>query len=172
MQKIALSFAAGLLALAATGAHAQAFWKWRDASGQVHIGDTPPPPGTPAKNILSGPSAGAAPVLATTTAAPASAAASAGDSALERRKKLADQEKADKDKADRAELDAKNAAIRKDNCARAQAMLGPVQDGQRIARINANGEREMLDDTTRAIEVKHLQDSIAANCAAAPAAAQ
>ena len=170
MQKIALSFAAGLLALAATGAHAQAFWKWRDASGQMHIGDTPPPPGTPAKNIISGPSAGTSPVLAAPIAAPASAPA--GDSTLEKRKKLADQEKADKDKADRAELDAKNAAIRKDNCTRAQTMLGPLQDGQRVTRINANGEREVLDDTGRAAEIKHVQDAIASNCGAAPAAAQ
>jgi len=169
MQKIALSFAAGLLALAATGAHAQAFWKWRDASGQMHIGDTPPPPGTPAKNIISGPSGGAGPVLTTPASAAAPASAPAGDSALERKKKLADQTKADKDKADRAELDAKNAAIRKDNCARAQSMLKPLQDGERVARVNANGEREVLDDAGRVAEIKRTQDAIASNCGAAPA---
>ena len=164
MQKIALSLAAGLLALAATGAHAQAFWKWRDASGQMHIGDTPPPPGTPAQNIISGPSAGVGPTLTAPGAAPASAPA--GDSTLERRKKLADQEKADKAKADRADLEAKNAAIRRDNCARAQSMLKPLQDGERVARINDKGEREVLDDAGRAAEIKRTQDAVASNCSA------
>ena len=173
MQKIALSFAAGLLALAAAGAHAQALWKWRDASGQMHISDTPPPPGTPAKNILSGPPGGVAPAPMLTTPAPAAAANAstpAGDSVLEKRKKLADQEKADKVKADRADLEAKNAAIRKDNCARAQSTLKPLQDGERVARVNDKGEREVLDDAGRAAEIKRVQDAIASNCAAAPAA--
>ena len=96
MQKIALSFAAGLLALAAVGADAQTLWKWRDASGQMHISDTPPPPGTPARNIVSGPPLGtpASPVVTTTTSSssstttttaadPAATAASAGETALD-----------------------------------------------------------------------------------------
>ena len=167
MQKIALPLAACLLALAAAGAHAQSLWKWRDASGQLHIGDTPPPPGTPAKNILGSPSGAAAPVLTMPAATPAAASAPAGDSALEKRKKAAEQEKTDKDKADRAELEAKNAAIRKDNCARAQAGLKPLQEGQRVARTNDKGEREVLDDAGRATEIKHLQDAVAANCGVA-----
>ena len=55
MQKIALPFVACLLALAAAGAHAQTLWKWRDAVGPMHISDTAPPAGTPARNIISGP---------------------------------------------------------------------------------------------------------------------
>ena len=174
MHKIALSFAAGLLALAAAGADAQTIWKWRDASGQLHISDTPPPAGTPAGNILSGPANGMRPgPMLTTEAAAASASASAssaGDSALERRKKAADKEKADQVAADRAAADAKNAAIRKDNCARAQAALVPLKDGERVARVNDKGEREVLDDAGRAVEIKHAQDVIASSCGAAPAA--
>ena len=55
MQKIALPFVACLLAVAAAGAHAQTVWKWRDATGQLHISDTAPPPGTPAKDIVEQP---------------------------------------------------------------------------------------------------------------------
>jgi hypothetical protein len=180
MQKIALSFAAGLMALAATGANAQNLWKWRDASGQLHISDTAPPPGTPHKNILSSPG-GAAPVGAPTltplssTPAPTqaiqagAAASTAAESALDRKKKAADKDKADKEKADRAEVDAKNAAIRKDNCARAQSSLTGLQSGQRIARVNDKGEREVLDDTGRAEEIKRTQDMVTTNCGAAPA---
>lgn len=179
MQKIALSLAAGLLALAAAGAHAQTLWKWRDASGQMHISDTPPPPGTPARNIVSGPPIGtplspgvtttSSSTSSTTTTTAAAPAASAGDSALDKKKKAADKEKADKDAADRAAVDAKNAAIRKDNCTRAQSTLAGLQSGQRMARMNPNGEREVLDDAARAEEIKRTQDVVSNNCGAAPA---
>ena len=173
MQKTALPFAACLLAFAVAGAHAQSLWKWRDASGQMHISDTAPPPGTPAKNIISGPAGGVA-VPSSLTAASAAAptadpSASAAASALDKKKKAADLAKADKEKADKAAVDAQNAAIRKDNCARAQTALAGLQSGQRLARIDDKGEREYLDDAARASETKHAQDAIAANCGAAPA---
>jgi hypothetical protein len=169
MQKIALPFVACLLAIAAVGAHAQSMWKWRDASGQLHIGDTPPPPGTPAKNIISSPAGGIpAPIVTTTTAA--ADASSAPESDLDKKKKAADQVKADKDKADRAALEQKNAAIRKDNCTRATNEATGIQSGIRMATTNANGEREFLDDAGRAAELKRVQDIAASNCGPAPAA--
>ena len=175
MQKTALPFVACLLALAVAGAHAQSLWKWRDASGQLHISDTAPPPGTPAKNIVSSPAGGvvAPPSSLSPAAAPASAAtgdpaAAAEASALDKKKKVADQAKADQAKADKAELDAKNAAVRKDNCARAQAGLAGLQSGERMVRINAQGEREFLDDSARAQEIKHAQDVAASSCSPAP----
>jgi hypothetical protein len=179
MQKIALSFAACLMAVATVGAQAQNVWKWRDASGQLHISDTPPPPGTPARNVVSSAGSGGAPVLtpsasgpagASTTAADPSGAASAAETALDKKKKAADKERADKEKADRAAVDAKNAAIRKDNCARASATLTGLQNGQRISRINDKGEREVLDDAGRAEEQKRTNDIVASNCGAAPTA--
>ena len=175
MQKTALPLAACLLAFAVAGAHAQTLWKWRDASGQMHISDTAPPPGTPAKNIISGPPVGAAPQAAALTpaAAPASAAAPAAapaaSSALDKKKAAADQAKADQAKADRAAAEAKTAAMRKDNCARGQAALTELQSGLRMARLNDKGEREVLDDTSRAAEMKHTQDVIASNCGPLPA---
>ena len=185
MQKLALPFVACLLAIAATGASAQSVWKWRDAAGQMHISDKAPPPGTPAKDIISGPPGGVAPppVLTTasaatrttttttmTTATPAAdAAASGGDTALDKKKKAADKERIDKEKADRAALDAKNAAIRKDNCSRAQAAQAAINSGQRMARTLPNGDREMLDDAGRAEELKRTQDAVASNCGPAPA---
>ena len=175
MQKTALSLAACLLALAVTGAHAQALWKWRDASGQLHISDKAPPAGTPAKDILSAPPGGVAPPPAALVPKPASAPAdtsadTANENALDKKKKAADKDKADKDKADRAAVDAKNAAVRKENCARAQSQLGALQSGVRVARMNDKGEREFLDDNARAAETKRAQDAVASNCGAAPAA--
>ena len=181
MPKIALPLAACLLALAATGVHAQTPWKWRDASGQMHISDTAPPPGTPAKNIISGP-AGMVPAAPPTltavvpgasapeaTPVAAKAASTTADNALDKKKKAADADRAAKDKADHDALEAKNAAIRKDNCSHAQSNLAALQSGVRMTRTSANGEREFLDDATRAAETKRTQDVIAANCGAAPA---
>ena len=170
MQKTVLSLAAGLLALAAIGAHAQTLWKWRDAAGQLHISDTAPPPGTPARNIISGPG-GLPPVAMTPKAASDAeapqAAASAGESALDKKKKAAEKQKADAEKAEHDAVEARNAAIRKDNCAHAQSSLQELQSGQRVARMNANGEREFLDDAQRAAETKRVQDAVTSNCSAA-----
>lgn len=174
MPKTALPLVACLLAFSLAGAHAQPLWKWRDASGQMHISDTAPPPGTPAKNIISGPPGGVAvpsslaPVSA--ASAPASPPASAPVTALDKQKKAADQEKADKEKADRAEVEAKNAAVRKDNCARAQTTLTTLQSGQRVATVDSKGERQIMDDDARAAEIKHTQQAVSANCGPAPAA--
>lgn len=185
MQKIALPFVACLLALAAVGAQAQTLWKWRDAAGQMHVSDKAPPAGTPAKNIISGPPGGVAPAPAltttstsatstttTTTATPAGAgnAASGADTALEKKKKAADKERVDKEKADHAAFEAKNAALRKDNCSRAQASQAAIESGQRMAKLNDKGEREVLDDAGRAEELKRTKDAVASNCGAAPAA--
>ena len=177
MQKTALPLVACLLALAAAGAHAQSLWKWRDASGQLHISDTAPPVGTPAKNIISGPPGGVppAPSALTPATAPAASApaaapsASSAPSALDKKKVAADAQKAEKERADKAAADAQNAAVRKDNCTRAQASLSNLQSGQRIARVNDKGEREIMDDSTRASETKRAQDAVASSCGPLPA---
>jgi hypothetical protein len=167
MPKIALPLAACLLAVAATGASAQSFWKWRDSSGQIHLSDTPPPATVPAKDILQRAAGTPAAPAPGTTPAPAATAASgvaAVDADLQKKKAKADQEKADKAAADKAALDQKNAAIRADNCQRAQQQAKALDSGVRIARMDAKGEREYLDDATRASERKRAQDIISQNC--------
>ena len=175
MPKIALPLVACLLAVAAAGASAQSIWKWRDSSGQIHVSDTPPPATVPAKDILQR-AAGAPPAAApgtTPAPAPAAAVASGGapavDADLQKKKAKADQEKADKAAADKAALDLKNAAIRADNCQRAQQQAKALDSGVRIARLDAKGEREYLDDAARASERKRAQDVISQNCGGANA---
>jgi hypothetical protein len=173
MQKTALSFVACLLAFAAAGAQASSLWKWRDASGQLHISDTAPPAGTPATSIISSPSGSAAPAASPSPAPGASAAAAPPAlSALDKKKKAADQEKADKEKAEHDATEAQNAAIRKDNCSRAQSALANLKSGQRIAVVNGKGEREIMDDAGRAAETKHAEDVVASNCGPAPSSAK
>ena len=174
MQKIALPLVACLLAIAATGASAQSVWKWRDAAGQLHISDTAPPPGTPDKNILGRPAGGVVQSVVSTTTTSTSATtpasgASAPDSDLDKKKKAAEKEQTDKAAAAKAEIEKKNAAIRADNCQRAQTSASGIQNGGRLAVMNAKGEREFLDDAGRAAELKRVQDIVAANCGPAPA---
>lgn len=143
---------------------AEAQWKWRDSRGQVHISDIPPPRDVPDKDVLQRPEVTArrpapAPAAATTAAASAPAKA-AVDPELEERRKRAEQEQAARAEADKQ----KAAAVRKDNCQRAREQLATLDSGQRIARIKADGEREILDDDARAKETKRARDAIASEC--------
>jgi hypothetical protein len=162
------SVTAGVLAaLALLALPAQAQWKWRDAAGHVQYSDLPPPLGTPDKDILTRP-ASQKRVSQPLPGAASSASAAASDALLvktsdpelEARRKKAEADQAAKAKAD----EARNAAIKADNCARAQTQLKTFDSGIRVARLNAKGEREYLDDTQRASETKQARDAIASNC--------
>lgn len=156
---------AGLLALPAA-----AQWKWRDATGNVQYSDRPPPPGVADKDVLMRPRAGRAPapapaVVAASAAASAPSAAAAPaaklkDPELEARRQKAEQEDAARKKADEERL----ATARADNCERAKSRLKAVEDGQRLARVNAKGEYEVLDDKQRAEEAKRTRDVMARDC--------
>ena len=56
---------------------------------------------------------------------------------------------------------------RRENCQRAQAQVAGFQSGTRIATLNAKGEREFMDDATRAAELQRLQTIVQQNCGAA-----
>lgn len=149
---------------------AQAQWKWRDRSGQTQYSDLPPPNGTPEQDILQRPSAITAQRRAAAASAPASSASTASDLArltpkavepeLEAKRKKAEQDVADKKKAEAARA----AAVDADNCMRAKAQLRSIESGARMARTNEKGEQEVIDDATRAAEAKHTRDVIAASC--------
>jgi hypothetical protein len=168
MHKSAPLLVACLLAMAAAGASAQSIWKWRDANGQMHVSDTPPPSNVPDKNIIQrGNGATAAAVSVAPAAQAASepvAAASGVDSDLQKKKAKADKEKAEKEAADKEAADKKNASIRAENCQRAQQQAAALQSGVRVAQYDAQGERHFLDDDQRASELKRAQDIIAQNC--------
>ncbi len=144
---------------------AQAQWKWRDAQGRVTVSDVPPPREVPDKDILQRPGARAPAPVATSAAAPAAsgpaAAASAPvDKQIEARKRAAEQQQRDKAKADEQRL----AATRADNCSRARSQLATIESGQRMARLNDKGEREVLDDKMRDDEARRAREVIASEC--------
>jgi hypothetical protein len=144
------------------GAVAQ--WQWIDSNGSKVFSDRGPPPEIPAKNILKQPGGVPKALPVTAPAAPASAAPvpkiSGVDKALEEKKKQAEDAEAAQRKA---ELD-KNAATRAENCKLAKQSRASFDSGMRIARTNEKGEREVLDDAARAIEVKRVQDVMASEC--------
>ncbi len=169
---------AALLALVAASLlslPAEAQWKWKDKSGHVQYSDLPPPSGTPEQDILAKPTAGSrrsgpvpdAPVSIVSSGTSASGAASGAlapkpgpDSELETARKKAEADAAAKSKAEEQRI----AALKADNCTRAKTQLTTLESGIRLARSNAKGEREFLDDKQRADETKRTKDVISTDC--------
>jgi hypothetical protein len=160
--RIALPALATLVVALALCTSAQAQWKWRDKSGQLHISDLPPPAEVADKDVLQRPNQARA---AAAAAAPASAASAAADKArvdpeLEARTRRAEQEKQQAQK----QADEREQAAKAENCARAKEQLRTLDSGMRIARMNDKGEREIMDDRTRATESQRARNAIASDC--------
>jgi len=163
--------AGGAMLTISSSAVAGMQWKWKDATGAVQYSDRPPPAGTPEKDILSKPTgARSQPVAAKPASEPASAANQANgaskpdgkavDPELEAKRKKAEEEKKAAQKAE----EEKAARNRADNCTRARSYQRTLNDGVRITRNNAAGEREYLDDKARADEQRQVEEVIRNNC--------
>lgn len=146
---------------------AAAQWKWRDASGRIQYSDLPPPSSVPERNVLQRPRPAAivAPpppegAASAALAASVPAADSTVDPALEAKRKQAEQEEAAKRQAEEQRV----AQVRQQNCERARANLRTMESGQRLARINEKGEREIIDDAARARETAQARQAIASEC--------
>jgi hypothetical protein len=146
---------------------ANAQWKWRDKNGTMHISDLPPPSEVADKDVLQRPksvarAANAAAVAPAAAASPVAAppARSASDPELEARMKKAEQER---QAAQKKEED-KVAAQRAENCARAKESMRTLDSGTRLVRINDKGEKEVLDDKTRAEETQRARNVMASEC--------
>jgi hypothetical protein len=167
-----LRVSAGLVlfaALCGAMAPAQAQWKWRDKDGRITVSDRAPPRDVPERDILSKPPSDTRRATSTQTAAsaasaPEGTAPQTAPTAMERevqsRKKAAELEQAAKLKADEEKL----AGQRADNCRSARGHLVALEGGQRIARTNDKGEREVLDDKGRADEMRRAREVIASDC--------
>ncbi len=147
-------------------APAQDQWKWRDKEGHITVSDRPPPRDVPEADILGRPD----PRRAVQVVAPASAGSAALTATpehatplqaeIEASKRRAEQERAAKAKAD----EERDAVKRAENCRRARSQEMALQSGQRMARVNDKGEREILDDKGRAEELRAARDVIASDC--------
>lgn len=150
-----------LIAALAFSASAPAqMYKWKDANGRIRYGDTPPP-GVNATPIR-GPSSYAP------SAAPAADAKNHKDGKKD--KPLTPEQAFEKRQKERADAEQKAAKERADaeakrmNCEQAQAQLRSIDSGQRIAMINAAGERVYLDDDQRAAARSRAQQAVADWC--------
>ena len=150
------------------GGNAFAQWKWRDKAGVVQYSDLPPPNGTADKDVLLRPTTTQQRRAAAAAAVPASGASAAATPPLPKGiepELEAKRRKAEEDQAAKAKAEAdKTAASRAENCTRAKAYARTLDDGMRISRTNAKGEREILDDSGRAEEVKRAKAIIASDC--------
>lgn len=153
-----------LLVALGLGLPAAAQWKWRDQNDKLVFSDRPPPSDVPDARILQRPGAGHTPapaaVPAAATAAEAAPKVPSQDKELQERRQQAEAQEAAKQAAQQ-EAQAK---ARADNCTRARQAKTTYDSGVRIARSNAKGEREFLDDATRAAETRRLQGIIASDC--------
>ena len=150
-----------LLAVAFSAAAMAQAYKWTDKSGRVQYGDVPP---GDASNVtrLKAPPSGYAPAAAAPEAK--KDAGKDKDKALtpEQAFKKRQQERAEAEQKadkDRAEADQKRA-----NCESAQASLRQLQSGQRVATVNAAGERVFIDDEQRSREIQRAQQSVSSWC--------
>jgi len=97
-----------------------------------------------------------APVQAASTAPKISGV----DKDLADKKKKAEQEEAAKRKAEEDKL----AKAKAENCSRAKQAKANYDSGVRIAHVNKQGEREIIDDATRAAESQRIQTVINSDC--------
>jgi hypothetical protein len=179
--------------LTATGAaHAQA-WQWKDDQGRMQFSDQPPPGNVRPENIIKTPTGAPARAAATggkqrityddptakkaeeKAAAPGAAAKPAADAKpaakdnkpLTMAEKEADFQKRKKEQEEasaKAEKEAAAAKQKEQACRAARANIAAIESGQRIARPNAKGEREFLDDAGRAAELSRSRESASKAC--------
>jgi hypothetical protein len=162
----------GLFASLALPAAAQ--WKWRDGDGRIQYSDRPPPPGIPARDVLSKPAAtapmSARPAPATPASAGDASATGAGavagspasgpanvDPELLARKKAAEA-------AERKAEDERLARERQASCTRARDYLRVLETGVPLARVNERGERESVPAAERDAEVRRAREIVTADC--------
>jgi hypothetical protein len=139
---------------------ASAQWQWVGKDGHKVFSDRAPPPDVLEKDILKRP----APRNAASAPAPQSEATlprvSGVDKELVERKKKSEE-------ADLAKRKVEQESFLKakiENCARAKQAKATYESGQRIARTNDKGEREIMDSASRAAELKRIQSIVDSDC--------
>lgn len=148
-----------MIVLSAGTAGAGEIYTWKDREGRVNYADNPPTGNTPART-LSGRDTEppTAPVAQPTADKPAPKSAAEQDLDFRKRQAEAAEQKAKADK------EAAAGEEKQKNCERARNQLKALESGQRVARFNANGEREFLDDTQRAEEIANAKKAADSWC--------
>jgi hypothetical protein len=138
-----------VLALLAAGSAGAQLYKWVDQDGKVRYGDTPPPGAK--TSAIKAPEPVPAPGAKALTPAEE-------EQAFRRRQAEARKQE------EKAEADSRAKTERSENCERMRNQLLALQSGQRMARINASGERYYADENQIAQEAAELQRSMQQAC--------
>jgi len=170
---LAVAIAAGVYVSSAI-----AQWAWKEENGRVVYSDRPPPPGVKISQILRQPS------IPMTAPAPATQAASQTGGAesdktaqatppaastapktiaerdMEFRKRQ--QERADGER--KAQEEQQKATAKAADCERSRGYMRSLEDGMRITRTDASGNREILDDAQRASEIERTRKMVQQLC--------
>ncbi len=120
-------------------------YEWRDGQGRLTYGDRPPA-GTDARMIKSQAASPVAPPAAPTLA-------EQDQASRERRNAAAEAGQAREREAEIARI-----------CTDARNQLAALESDQPLARLNAQGEQELLNADTRAEETARTRAFIAENC--------
>jgi uncharacterized protein DUF4124 len=125
-------------------------YTWKDAQGVVHYSDVKPEADN-VKIIKGGAKRDLSPpATATATSKQDSAPIDPETAFRKRQAEAADaQAKADKER--------RQAELQQENCDAARSQLTALKNGERMARYNAAGEKEVLDDAARATEISRIQ---------------
>ena len=171
MRPAALPLLLTLALLSALPAWAQ--YRWKDANGQVHASDLPPPREVPEKDVLKRPSRDAKPATPLGTAAsptparataasatPARPASGTVDPELAARRQQAEAQARARAGAD----EERGAALRADNCQRAREQLARLDTGQRLLRQNVQGEPVVMDEAARNSDAQAARRVMASDC--------
>ncbi len=129
--------------------HAEVY-KWVDGSGKVHYSDQPP---TVDAQTVRGSSA-----AQTAITEQARQSLNAREQDYQKRLKESAGAKAKADK------DAEQARIKRENCDKARNNLTTLQNKPRVYSTNAAGQRVYLDDRARAEALANSQKAVSENC--------
>lgn len=143
---------------------ASAQWAWKDDTGRMVYSNLPPPANVKASQIVRQPTAAAAPADAEpgkpAAAPPAPATKTWAERDAEFRKRQ--QERADGER--KAQEEEQKSAQKAADCQRSRGYLKALEDGVRVTRTDAAGNREFLDDTQRAAEIERMRKAVADFC--------
>jgi len=130
-------------------------YEWKDASGKTHYSDRPPA-GVEAKPTRI--NTGAPRSSATPSDAPPP------QTWAEKLKQMNEQQAERQEAEATAKKKTEEEKRRQEACDEAKRQKTLLESGQRVRRVNADGEREVLDDAGRAEEIARIESTITNAC--------
>jgi hypothetical protein len=176
-----------IIAALAAAPNAFAQYQWRDANGRMVYSDMPPPASVPPSAVLRAParqtsagSPGGSGATASASAAPGIRAAAPGiqagaapgtavapttaPSAAQRemdfQKRRLEREQAERKASEAQAAKQRAAAV----CSDARTQIRTLESGLRMARVNERGEREVVDEASRAAQLEAARRAVREHC--------